>query len=160
MVSLPRAAARMVGSRLDIPTLGVALATYGGFALVTWFFRDMTVWIAAPLGALLLTWYGSLQHETIHGHPTSSRRLNAALASVPLSLWIPYGSYRATHIQHHRHGGRHLTDVARDPESFYLPSGLLSQIGIVGRALHLANCTLAGRLILGPAICDGQILVE
>jgi fatty acid desaturase len=150
--ALPYGAAAAGKSRLDIPTIGVALAVYGGFILSTWFFRSMPVVIAAPLGALLLTWYGSLQHETIHDHPTASRRLNAMLASLPLSLWIPYGIYRATHLQHHRHGGRHLTEVRRDPESFYLRSGVLSRAGIIGRALHLANCTLAGRLILGPAI--------
>jgi fatty acid desaturase len=150
--ALPHAAATLCEKRLEIPTLCVALAVYAGFFLVTRFFRDMPIFVAAPLGALLLTWYGSLQHETIHGHPTASRRINGMLASVPLSLWIPYGSYRATHLQHHRHGGRHLTEAARDPESFYLPSGSLSKTGTTVRAVHLANCTLAGRLILGPAI--------
>jgi len=150
--ALRRAAAPVGKRRVDIPTLGVALAVYGGYVLSTWFFQRMPICIAAPLVALLLTWYGSLQHETIHGHPTASQRLNAMLACLPLSLWIPYGSYRATHLQHHRHGGRHLTDVSRDPESFYMPSGILSQAGPLGRALHRANCTLAGRLVLGPAI--------
>jgi fatty acid desaturase len=149
---MQRAAAPVGKSRLDIPTLGVALAVYGGFVLATCFFHHMPLLIAAPLLALLLTWYGSVQHETIHGHPTASRRLNAMLASLPLSLWLPYGSYRATHLQHHRYGGRHLTDVSRDPESFYVRSGLFSQAGPLHRALHSANCTLAGRLILGPAI--------
>lgn len=138
--------------RLDLLTLGVALAVYGGFILCTWFFQRIPLVIAAPLLALLLTWYGSLQHETIHGHPTASRRVNTLLASLPLSLWIPYGSYRATHLQHHRYGGRHLTDASRDPESFYLRPGSLSRAGALRRALHSANCTLAGRLILGPAI--------
>ena len=150
--ALPRVTATPGRWRLDIPTIGVAVATYSGFILLTWFFLRIPILIAAPLGALLLTWYGSLQHETIHDHPTASRRINAMLASLPLSLWLPYGSYRATHLQHHRHGGRHLTDVSRDPESFYVRSGILSQAGPLGRALHLANCTLAGRLILGPAV--------
>jgi fatty acid desaturase len=151
-LALRPAAAPVAKRRLDIPTLGVALAVYGGFVLSTWFFRHMPILIAAPLVAILLTWYGSLQHETIHGHPTASRRLNTMLASLPLSLWLPYGSYRATHLQHHRHGGRHLTDVSRDPESFYVRPGIFSRAGSLCRALHLANCTLAGRLTLGPAI--------
>jgi fatty acid desaturase len=151
-LAVRRAAAPVGKRRLDIPTLGIALAVYGGFVVSTWFFHHMPILIAAPMVALLLTWYGSLQHETIHGHPTGSRRLNAMLAGLPLSLWLPYGSYRATHLQHHRHGGRHLTDVSRDPESFYVRSGLSSRAGPLGRALRLANCTLAGRLILGPAI--------
>jgi fatty acid desaturase len=156
IAALPHGAAAVSKWGLDIPTIGVALAVYGGFILLTCFFRSMPLVAAAPLGALLLTWYGSLQHETIHDHPTASRRLNAMLASLPLSLWIPYGIYRATHLQHHRHGGRHLTEVLRDPESFYLRPGILSEVGIIGRALHLANRTLAGRLILGPAIAAAK----
>jgi fatty acid desaturase len=137
---------------LDIPTLGVAFAVYGGYVLLTWFFRDLPIWFAAPLGAVWLTWHGSLQHETIHGHPTPSRRVNTALAGPPLSLWIPYRIYRATHLQHHRHGGRHLTEVSRDPESFFLRPGTLARSGSLRRAVYLANCTLVGRLTIGPAL--------
>jgi fatty acid desaturase len=138
--------------RLEIRTLGVALAIYGGFLVLTWFFQDLPLLIAAPLGALLLAWHGSLQHETIHGHPTSSRRINAMLGSPPLSLWIPYSLYREIHLRHHRHGGRYLTDPARDTESFYRPSGALLSVGSIRRALYWANCTLAGRLMLGPVM--------
>jgi fatty acid desaturase len=138
--------------RLEIPTLCVALAIHGGFIAWTWFFRELPLWIAAPLGSLLLTWYGSFQHETIHGHPTSARRCNAILGGLPLPVWIPYGLYRESHLRHHRHGGRHLTEVARDPESFYLRPGALSRVGRIRRAIHGANCTLAGRILLGPAV--------
>jgi fatty acid desaturase len=138
--------------RLDFRTLGVALAVYGGFLALTAFFRDLPLWLTAPLGSLLLAWYGSLQHETIHGHPTTSRRINAMLGGLPLSLWIPYAIYRETHLRHHRHGGRYLTEVGRDPESFYLPPGALAKVGLIRRAIHAANCTLAGRIILGPAV--------
>lgn len=138
--------------RLELPTLGVALAIYGGFVLLTWFFQDLHLWIAAPLGSLLLAWYGSLQHETIHGHPTASRQINALLASPPLSLWIPYPLYREIHLRHHRHGGRYLTDPTRDTESFYLSPGSLTRAGCFRRALYSANCTLMGRLVIGPAL--------
>jgi fatty acid desaturase len=150
--ALPRPAATTDSRRLEIPTLGVALAIYSGFGLLTWYFRDLPIFVAAPAGAFLLTWYGSLQHETIHGHPTSSRHFNRLLASLPLTLWIPYAIYRATHLQHHRHEGRHLTDVSRDPESFYLRAGTLAKAGAVARVLYSINCTLAGRLVVGPAI--------
>jgi fatty acid desaturase len=132
--------------------LCVALAIHGGFIGWTLLFRELPLWIAAPLGSLLLTWYGSFQHETIHGHPTSSRRCNAILGGLPLPVWIPYGLYRETHLRHHRHGGRYLTEVARDPESFYLRPGALSGVGCIRRAIHAANCTLAGRILLGPAV--------
>jgi fatty acid desaturase len=154
---LPRAVASAETRLLEIPTLGVALAVYTGFVLSTWFFRELPILVMAPLLAALLAWYGSLQHETIHGHPTSSRRVNVMLASLPLALWLPYDIYRRTHLQHHRHGGRHLTDVSRDPESFYLPAGSLRHAGAITRALYSINCTLAGRLILGPAIAIGKL---
>jgi fatty acid desaturase len=71
---------------------------------------------------------------------------------VPLALWVPYPIYRLTHIQHHRHEGRRLTEVGHDPESFYLPVGHLAKVGRLRRTILKANCTLAGRLILGPAV--------
>jgi fatty acid desaturase len=141
-----------VTSNLDIPTLRIAFAVYAGYFVLTWFFRDLPLWIAAPLGAVWLAWHGSLQHETIHGHPTSSRRLNSAIASAPLSLWIPYRIYRSTHLKHHRHGGRYLTEVSGDPESFFLRPGTLSRSGTLLRLVYLGNCTLVGRLLLGPAL--------
>jgi len=138
--------------RLDLPTLGVAVAIYGGFLLWSLNFSAMPLWLAVPLGSVLLAWHGSLQHETIHGHPTASKRLNALIGGVPLSLWIPYAVYRKTHLQHHRHTRQRLTEVGHDPESFYRPSGHLATVGRIRRALLTANCTLAGRIVLGPLI--------
>jgi fatty acid desaturase len=138
--------------RPELVTLGVALAVHGGFLLFTVFFRELPLLLSAPLGSLLLAWYGSLQHETIHGHPTASRRCNAMLGALPLSLWMPYALYRETHLRHHRHGGRRLTEVEHDPESFYLAAGALSRVGRVRRWIYRGNCTLAGRMILGPAL--------
>jgi len=137
---------------LDVATLRIVFAVYAGYFSLTWYFRDLPIWVAAPLGAAWLAWYGSLQHETIHGHPTSSRRLNAALASAPLSLWIPYRIYRSTHLKHHRHAGRHLTEVSRDPESFFWPPGTLTGSGPLLRLIYLGNCTLVGRLLWGPLL--------
>jgi fatty acid desaturase len=133
-------------------TLGVAGVVLGGFVLWSLNFASLPLWLAAPIGSVLLTWYGSLQHETIHGHPTRSRRMNTAIGGLPLSLWVPYPIYRLTHIQHHRHSGRRLTEVGHDPESFYLPPGHLARVGRVRRIILQANCTLIGRLTLGPAI--------
>jgi fatty acid desaturase len=137
---------------LELPTLAVALGIHAGFVLLTVFFNELPLLLAASLGSLLLAWYGSLQHETIHGHPTSSKRCNAILAALPLSLWIPYAVYRETHLRHHRHRGRYLTHVEHDPESFYLPADEFARAGRLKRWLYTANCTLAGRMVLGPAI--------
>ena len=137
---------------VDFITLGVAFAVYGAFVALTLFFNNLPLWLAAPLGSLLLAWHSSFQHETIHGHPTSSRRVNRLLGGIPLALWIPYRVYRETHLRHHRHEGRYLTEVGRDPESFFLRPGTLASAGRIRRLIHQANCTLAGRFILGPAV--------
>ena len=80
--------------RFNWRTLGVAGLILGGFALWSLCFRSLPLWLSAPLGSLLLSWYGSLQHETIHGHPTRSKRLNRAIGGLPLSIWVPYVIYR------------------------------------------------------------------
>lgn len=146
--------------RLDLPTLSVALTIHASFLLWSVSFNTLPLWLAAPLGSLLLAWYGSLQHETIHGHPTSSRRINTALGAAPLSLWIPYEIYRETHIKHHRHSGRRLTEVGHDPESFYLAPKDVANAGFLRRLILRANCTLAGRLTLGPALAVAKFWVE
>jgi fatty acid desaturase len=138
--------------RLEIPTLAVVGLVFGGYLALTYFFQGMPLWLAAPLCAVWLAWYGSLQHETIHDHPTPWRRLNMNLGGLPLALWMPYRLYRLTHLEHHRHGGRHLTHAGADPESFYLQPGTVSRSGPMRKALYLANCTLAGRLLLGPLL--------
>jgi fatty acid desaturase len=137
---------------VEFPTLAVALAVYGAFGLLTWFYRDIPLWIAAPMGCILLAWHGSLQHETIHGHPTSSRLLNTLLGWPPLALWISYEAYRRTHFLHHRFGGRHLTDPIRDPESYFVGAVSWARFGRLRRALFAFRCTLVGRLTVGPAI--------
>lgn len=147
-----RADAAIDARRIDLLTLGVAVAIYGGFLLWSLCFSSLPLWLAVPLGSVLLAWHGSLQHETIHGHPTSSKRINALIGGVPLSLWIPYDVYRATHLQHHRHTRQRLTEVGHDPESFYRRSGHLATVGRIHGAILIANCTLAGRLVIGPAI--------
>jgi fatty acid desaturase len=140
---------------LELPTLAVALGVYGGFLVWSWYFSALPLWLGAACGAVLIAWHGSLQHETIHGHPTPRRGVNAAIGSVPLSLWIPYPLYRASHILHHRYSGRYLTDPGRDPESFYLPPQKLASLPPMGRWLAQANCTFAGRMLIGPLLSVG-----
>jgi fatty acid desaturase len=137
---------------IELPTLAVALAIYGVFFASTWFYADLSPLLIVPVVSLVLAWYGSLQHETIHDHPTRWRAVNATLACAPLALWIPYAIYRHSHLRHHRYGGRYLTDPAADPESFYLAPERVAGLGLLSRALHAANTTLAGRLVLGPAL--------
>jgi fatty acid desaturase len=102
--------------------------------------------------AFVLTWHGSLQHETIHRHPTRWRPVNTALGWAPLALWLPYAIYRETHLRHHAASRRDLTHPGHDPESHYVVDGTLARCGPIRRAALRLNRTLAGRLVLGPAV--------
>ena len=95
----------------------------------------------------MVAWHGSLQHETIHGHPTRFRWLNEFVATPPLTLWLPYRSYRESHLKHH---ASVLTDPVDDPESFYVSSESWQEASAFKRGLYVAEQTLLGRLILGP----------
>lgn len=144
------------GARGEAPTWIVMAAIYGGWLLATWFHDALPWWIAIPAGGWLIAWHGSFQHEAVHGHPTRNERVNTALASPPLGLWLPYPLYRDTHRAHHRTDT--LADPVADPESFYLPKVRWRRIGPVGRAVLIANNTVAGRLLLGPWIVAGSFL--
>ena len=127
-------------------TLLLAAAIYTGWLGVTYFHR----WIPTPLlvllGGWILAWHGSLQHETIHGHPTRSRTINTLIGAPPLSLWLPYARYRETHVAHH--ASEDLTEPAADPESRYLrPRG--NALGRIEAFIMAWSSTLLGRLILG-----------
>jgi fatty acid desaturase len=121
---------------------------YGGWALLTWQHAALPSWLVIALGAWLLAWHSSLQHEIIHGHPTRWPRINRWLGMVPLSLWIPFDRYRATHTAHHR--DTLLTLPRIDPESFYWSAEDWARLGPIGRLLARAVTTLAGRMLLGP----------
>lgn len=115
---------------------------------MTWCHARLGMWVI-PLGAWLIAWQGSLQHETIHGHPTRSRLFNTVLGFTPLALWLPYGAYRRAHLAHHRSEG--LTHPDADPESRYrlAPASRRERIGL---RIAAAQSTLLGRLLFGPII--------
>lgn len=136
---------------IEWPTVGLALVIYSGFGLVTWFYDALPWWLAAAIGTYLIAWHGSLQHEVVHGHPTSWRRLNEALVFPSLWLWIPYGLYRRAHLRHHRNAN--LTDPLEDPESYYLTPERWSALGRAARLFYSIHNSFLGRLTIGPAFC-------
>lgn len=138
-----------------MPTILLAIVIYGGWAAATWWHASLPLWLLAAIGGWLIAWHGSLQHETIHGHPTGHRRIDDAIGSVPLSLWLPYAHYRRTHLAHH--AAETVTDPLDDPESRYLAPGR-GWTGRLNEMLERAQATLAGRLLLGPAIAIGRFL--
>ena len=139
--------------RFEAPTWAVIAAVYGGWGVLIWHHAVLPLWLLLPAGALLIAWHGSLQHETIHGHPTRWRKLNTAIGWPPLGLWMPYAIYRQTHLLHHNN--RQLTEPGADPETFYMTARDWARFGPARRALLMANQTLLGRLAIGPAIVVG-----
>jgi fatty acid desaturase len=145
-------------TRIDWPTIALALGIYGAFALLTWFARDLAWWAILPLGAVIICLQSSLQHEAIHGYPTPWRRVNTAIAAPSLWLWLPYGVNRIVHLQHHI--DENLTDPRRDPESNYLTAEAWSEMSLLHRTVRRAMATLLGRIVIGPLYYTAQALGE
>lgn len=154
-------ASRTISARRSVvewPTLTLATAIYGGWGLLTFFHASLPVWLLVPLGAWVIAWHGSLQHEVIHGHPTRWRGFNRLIGTIPLSLWLPYQRYRMLHLCHHR--DERLTDPLDDPESYYWTEEDWVRLGRLGRFLVKAQATLIGRLVIGPFWSVGRFLIS
>lgn len=134
------------------PTYLVALAIFASwFALVFGHRHVPTVGVLIGL-AVLGAWYGSLQHEVIHGH------VPVALGRVPLGLVLPFTRYRQTHLDHHRN--EHLTDPVLDPESFYVTPTEWAESSRAQRWLIIVLRTLCGRMLLGPLLFPARFVVS
>ena len=141
---------------LEWPTIALTILIYGGWACVTYCHALIPLPLLVIIGAWLIAWHGSLQHEIIHDHPTPWRWLNTALALPPLALWLPFEIYRRCHVTHHVL--EHLTDPARDPESRYLTPG--PGEALLARSVGRLQQSLLGRLILGPLVDAWQLLAR
>lgn len=133
---------------IEIPTLLLVLGIHSFWLLLTWFHATLPWWLFLALAAWLSAWWGSAQHEILHGHPTRHDAFNTALALPPYWLWLPFARYRDTHLVHHR--DERLTDPVDDPESRYWTATAWRELGPLGRAMMATQATLAGRMMLGP----------
>ena len=104
--------------QVDGPTWLVALALYAAWVLLVWFNARLPWWVIMPVGAYLIAWHFSLQHEAIHSFRGVPAWLRFAVVFPPLGLWFPYPLYRKSHTTHHR--DIHLTIPGVDPESYYV----------------------------------------
>jgi len=127
----------------DWRTLVIAVLVYGGWLATVFLHKQMPWWATFAL----LTWFGawhlSLQHELVHGHPFRNSKLNAALASLSLTMWVPFLSFKRDHISHHN---TTLTHPELDTESYYSMPERWQHSGRFLRSIYWANRTIAFRL--------------
>ena len=143
----------MAGDRIreiEWPTIGLIAITYLVVMALVWFHASLPWWLILPVGAYFAALHTSLQHEVLHGHPTGNRLLNDAMVYPALTLWLPYHRYRQTHLTHHNDSN--LTDPRLDPESYYMLPEHWADVTGLRRVLYEFNHTLAGRMLIGPAI--------
>jgi fatty acid desaturase len=136
--------------QIDGPTWLVAGVLYGAWVLLVWFNARLPWWVIMPVGAYLVAWHFSLQHEAIHSFRGVPAWLRFAVVFPPLGLWFPYPLYRKSHSTHHR--DMQLTVPGVDTESYYVRQADWAQMGRFRRSLLTFNQTLAGRLSIGPAL--------
>jgi fatty acid desaturase len=142
--------AKEYSREVEWPTVGLIAAVYAVLGHLVWHHATLPWWVILPVGAYCAALHASLQHEVLHGHPTGSRVLNEAMVFVTPTLWLPFALYRKSHLIHHN--DHNLTDPRHDPESYYLLPEEWARVRGVKRALYEINQTLAGRMLVGPAI--------
>lgn len=142
----------MQGRRREIewPTVALIAGNYLVLASLLYTHSALPWWLIMTVGAYCVALHASLQHEVLHGHPTGNRLLNDAMVYIAPHLWLPYARYKETHLQHHNDAN--LTDPRLDPESYYLLPEAWAALPGFKRLLYSANNTLAGRMLMGPAI--------
>jgi fatty acid desaturase len=136
--------------KIDGPTWLIAVAIYAGWALLIWYANRLPWWVIMPLGAYLLAWHFSLQHEAIHSFRGVPAWLRFLIVFPPIGLWFPYALYRKSHTTHHR--DVHLTLPGVDTESYYVRRTEWLKASGLKRALLTANQTLLGRMLVGPPL--------
>lgn len=134
-------------SRVEWPTIAVATAIYALFAAAFVAYSYGLSFASGLLFVVAGAWYGSLQHEVVHGHPTPWNAVNVAIGAMPLGLIFPFAEYRRTHLIHH--DDQILTDPLLDPESHYVSSSTWEQAHPLTRKLLTVQTTLIGFLTVG-----------
>ncbi|MBS0364844.1 MAG: fatty acid desaturase [Proteobacteria bacterium] len=145
--SAPAVTATVRPAAIEIPTVLLTLVVYAAWLFLTYNWARWPLFIVAPLMAVILTLHSSLQHETVHGHPTRWPAVNRLLVILPLSFWLPFDRYLYSHRVHHR--DERLTDPLDDPESFYWTPEDWARLSSLHRLSLRVQQTLAGRILFG-----------
>ncbi|MES0861034.1 fatty acid desaturase [Ruegeria sp. SCPT10] len=135
-------------------TFALIIACYAAWLAGLFWLAAWSLWLATPALGLVAALHSSLTHEALHGHPFRAKWLNEALMALPLTLFIPFNRFRDLHLAHHQDAN--LTDPYDDPETNYLDPKVWARLSWWQKRLFVANNTLLGRIVLGPAI--GQVM--
>ena len=138
-----------VQGRFEWPTLALLVICYVMWTAGTMFDGG---WLPLGVGLVMFSaaLHSSLCHEMLHGHPFRSRFWNGVLVFPALGVVVPYLRFKDTHLAHHCDS--RLTDPYDDPESNYLDPKVWEGLRPWQKRLLRVNNTLAGRMILGPAL--------
>lgn len=131
-------------------TLSLLLATYAVWILGTTWASALSPTFGVILTGVAVAQFSSLQHEVLHGHPFRNRLLNAALVFPGLTLTVPYGRFRDSHLAHHH--DPIVTDPYDDPESNYLDPAVWARLPALAKMILRVNNTLLGRITIGPIV--------
>ncbi len=153
MTSATRRDAPSNAAEVEWPTWWLLIATYASWIALTVFWAEVPGWLLWLPAGYTIALHSSLQHEIIHGHPSSNQRLNLALGWPPLTLWLPLEIYRENHTRHHE---SELTDPESDPESFYLARDRWQALQGWQQRVLLFNNSFLGRMLIGPFLVIGQ----
>ncbi len=137
----------VLSAKIEWPTWILLFLTYAAWIALTLNWHLVPGWLLWILGGFTLALHSSLQHEAIHGHPTRSRKLNLALVSPPLLLWLSIEHYYENHSRHHQN---ELTNPESDPESFFVAEDKWKKLPRWRQRILLFNNTFAGRMLIGP----------
>ena len=133
------------------------IATYGVWAIGTTAAYGLHPALGIVVTGICIAQFSSLQHEILHGHPFRSRRLNEALAFPALTLTVPFGRFRDTHLAHHH--DPILTDPYDDPESNFLDPVVWARVPRWLKVIYRINNTLSGRVAIGSLLGNFRWLV-
>lgn len=135
---------------VEWPTVWLLIATYGVWGVATTWVYAASPMLGVLLAGVAIAQFCSLQHEVLHGHPFANRTLNEALVFPALTVTIPYGRFRDTHLAHHHDPD--LTDPYDDPESQFMDPAVWARLSAPWQAVLRFNNTLLGRMLVGPLI--------
>lgn len=149
---------RPKNSTFEWPTWLLIFVIYGSFWALISHYAVLPAIFANVALVLVISWFMSLQHELLHGHPTRSKAFNRLLGLLPLSAWYPYDVYRDSHLAHHH--DELLTTPGIDPEANYVEPHDYARLGTVQRALRWSLRTVAGRFLIGPGVTIPEVWAD